>query len=305
VPGIASDWVHAVRAFNRFWTKQIGILGTSILETRYSLTEARVLFELAQKEVVEVADLRSWLDLDAGYLSRILAQFRTSKLITTEASEADGRRQLVRLTARGRKTLDGLNARSSEQVRSMLAGLSENDQRRLVEAMSSIRQILESSARSTSCTLRSLGPGDLDWVVRQHALLTGQEARADEQAEGQLIRTLADLVERRDPRKGGGWIAELDHAAVGCVFCVSENAQVARIRFLLVRPEARDWGVASRLLEECVGFARGAGYGRLVLQMPQLPDELRTVCERAGFALVREADAGREPAGRELSLALT
>ncbi len=280
--------VNTVRSFNRFWTKQIGVLGAGLLETQSSLTEARVLFELAQRAVTAVADLRGELDLDAGYLSRILAHFKTGKLITTEASESDARRQVVRLTAKGRRTFDSLNARSAGEIRSILRRLTEEEQRRLVGAMGSIRRVLEEKPKSSAYVLRPLGPGDLGWVVQRHGALYAQEYAWDETFEALVARIVSDYVEQHDPRKDNAWIAEVDGAPAGCVFCVKKDAKVAQLRLLLTEPRARGLGVGTRLVAECIRFARRAGYERMVLWTNHPLKAARRIYERAGFELVEE-----------------
>jgi DNA-binding MarR family transcriptional regulator/GNAT superfamily N-acetyltransferase len=284
------DRVDAVRGFNRFWTRQIGALGSSHLETPYSLTEARVIFELAQRGSTEVADLRRDLELDAGYLSRILAQFKASKLITAEASESDARRQIVRLTAKGRRAFDDLNARAAEETSTVLGKLTEEEQRRIVGAMAAIRSVLEAPAgsRSSACVLRPPGPGDLGWVVQRHGALYAQEYRWDETFEALVARIVSDYVERRDPKKDNAWIAEVDGEPVGCVFCVRKSAKVAQLRLLLMEPRARGMGIGARLVDACVRFARLAGYEQMVLWTNHPLRAARRLYERAGFELVGE-----------------
>jgi DNA-binding MarR family transcriptional regulator/GNAT superfamily N-acetyltransferase len=306
--GAAEERVNTVRSFNRFWTKQIGILGAGLLETRFSLTEARVLFELAQREATEVAVLRGDLDLDAGYLSRILAHFKTAKLITTETSEADARRQVVRLAAKGRRAFDSLNARSAEEVRSILGRLTEEDQRRLVGAMGSIRRVMDGTPRSNSCVLRPLGPGDLGWVVQRHGALYAQEYAWDETFEALVARIVSDYVEQRDPKKDNAWIAEVDGEAVGCVFCVKKDGKVAQLRLLLLDPRVRGMGIGTRLVDECIRFARRAGYERMVLWTNHPLKAARRIYERAGFQLVEEErhhSFGHDLLGQSFSLTLT
>jgi DNA-binding MarR family transcriptional regulator/GNAT superfamily N-acetyltransferase len=307
VQNVLEERVNTVRAFNRFWTKEIGVLGSSFLQTPYSLTEARVIFELAQKQATEVADLRRRLELDAGYLSRILGQFKTSKLITAEASESDARRQIVRLTNKGRRVFEDLNARSAQEVRTILGRLTEDDQRRLVGAMTSMRRVLDGPKASRSYVLRPLGPGDLGWVVQRHGALYAQEYRWDETFEALVARIVADYVEQRDPRKDNAWIAEVDDEPVGCVFCVKKDAQVAQLRLLLMEPRARGMGIGTRLVDECIRFARRAGYKRMVLWTNHPLRAARRIYERAGFKLVAEEkhrSFGHDLVGQSFSLTL-
>ncbi len=305
---VPKERVNAMRAFNRFWTKQIGILGAHILETPYSLTEARVLFELAQSDVVAVADLRSELDLDAGYLSRILGHFRTNKLVTTEPSSNDPRRQMVRLTASGRRVLEELSTRSAALVSSILSKVTDEEQRRLVGAMSSIRQILDRAPRSSTGVLRPLGPGDLGWVVQQHGLIYTQEFGWDDSFETLVAQVVADYARQRDPRRDNAWIAELDGESVGCVFCVRKDTKTAQLRLLLVKPQARGLGVGTRLVEECVRFACRAGFQRIELWSMRPLTAARRIYERSDFELVGEKKVhlfGQDLMEQRFSLALS
>jgi DNA-binding MarR family transcriptional regulator/GNAT superfamily N-acetyltransferase len=300
--------VSTVRAFNRFWTKQIGVLGASLLRTPYSLTEARVIFELAQRDATEVVDLRRELELDAGYLSRILRRFKTLHLIATEASESDGRRQIVRLTTKGRRAFENLNKRADEEVRMTLGLLTDDDQRRLVGAMTSIRRLFDGVPRSSACVLRPLGPGDLGWVVQRHGALYAQEYEWDETFEALVARIVSDYVEQRDPRKDNAWIAEVDGEPVGCVFCVKKDTKVAQLRLLLVEPRARGVGVGTRLVDECIRFARRASYEQLVLWTNHPLRAARRIYDRAGFKLVKEENHksfGHDLIGQNLLLTLT
>jgi DNA-binding MarR family transcriptional regulator/GNAT superfamily N-acetyltransferase len=301
------DRVHAVRAFNRFWTKQIGVLGAGLLHTPYSLTEARVLFELAQRETTAVADLRRDLDLDAGYLSRILAQFRAARLITAEPSPDDGRRQVVGLTGKGRRVFETLDARSAQDVAATLGRLSEEEQQRLVAAMGRIRRALDGEPASTASVLRPLGPGDLGWVVHRHGVLYAQEYGWDETFEALVARIVADYAERRDSRRESAWIAELEGEPVGCVFCVKKTRKVAQLRLLLIEPRARGRGLGTRLVDECVRFARRAGYEQMVLWTNHPLKAARRIYERAGFELVGEEkhhSFGHDLVGQSFALSL-
>ena len=289
---VTDERVEAIRAFNRFWTKRIGVLGAGLLATPYSLTEARVLFELAQRGATEVADLRRALDLDAGYVSRILASFKSSKLVATEPSPADARKQIVRLTAKGERAFASLDARSATEVAGMLAGLTDEEQRRLVGAMESVRCVLGGVPRRSTVVLRPLGPGDLGWVVERHGALYAQEHGWDDTFEALVARVVADYVERRDPRKDNAWIAEVDGERAGCIFCVKKDAKTAQLRLLLTEPRARGLGIGTSLVEECIRFARRAGYAKMVLWTNHPLVAARRIYERAGFALVKE-DAHR------------
>jgi DNA-binding MarR family transcriptional regulator/GNAT superfamily N-acetyltransferase len=287
--GSTDGRVGAVREFNRFWTRQIGALGASLLQSPYSLTEARVLFELAQRESKEVAELRHELDLDAGYLSRMLARFKAAKLVVTGASSEDGRRQVVRLTAKGRHVFADLDGRSAADVSSLLDTLGEDEQQKLVGAMTTIRRVLGHAPPPRGhVVLRAPAPGDFGWIVQRHGALYAGEYHWDEQFEALVARIVADYVAQRDPRKDCAWIAELDGEPVGCVFCVRKTDDVAQLRLLLVVPRARGSGVGTRLVEECIRFAERAGYRHMVLWTNHPLHGARRIYERAGFRLVAE-----------------
>jgi DNA-binding MarR family transcriptional regulator/GNAT superfamily N-acetyltransferase len=285
---MTSDPVAVIRAFNRFYTTVIGLLGEGLLRTPYSLTEARVVFELAQRDATDAADLRRILDIDAGYLSRILARFETDGIVTRERSTLDGRRQVVRLTDQGHAVFAMLDARSAEEIRELLAGVREEDQRRLVGAMGTIRGILEGSPRPAAFVLRPSAPGDLGWVVHRHGVLYAEEYGWDETFEALVAQIVAAYVEHRDPQRESVWIAEVDGAPVGCVFCVRKDERTAQLRLLLVEPRARGMGIGARLVEECLRFARRAGYGQMMLWTNDVLQQARRIYERAGFELVEE-----------------
>jgi DNA-binding MarR family transcriptional regulator/GNAT superfamily N-acetyltransferase len=281
----AAQRIDAVRAFNRFYTRLIGVVSEGLLETPYSLTEARVIFELAQRELSEVAVLRRSLDLDAGYLSRILSRFAADGLIRRERSAGDARRQVTGLTDRGRAVFRDLDARSGEQIGRILAGLPEEDQRRLVGAMEAIEGILGEGRRPEMYVLRPFGPGDFGWVVQRHGALYAAEYGWDVTFEALVARVVADYVEGGS---GDAWIAEVDGEPAGCVFCVPKSERVAQLRLLLVEPSARGMGIGGRLVEECVRFARRNGYDELVLWTNDVLGAARRIYQGAGFELVEE-----------------
>ena len=205
--------VAAVRGFNRFYTNVIGLLRGKYLDTPYSLTEARLLFELAQRDTSEVTDLRRTVDIDPGYLSRILARFESDGLIARHRSAADARRQVIQLTGTGRAVVAGLDARSAEQTRDMLAGLREDDRRRLLDAMRAITETLTESPRPRGYLLRAPRPGDMGWVVQRNAAVYAEEFGWDSSYEALVARIVADYVDNRDPEAEGAWIAEVDGVA--------------------------------------------------------------------------------------------
>lgn len=282
--------VGEVRAFSRFFTTVIGLLDEGLLKSPYSLTEARVIFELAQSEATEVVGLRSTLGLDAGYLSRMLARFEADGLVRRERSAVDGRRQVIVLTPAGRDVFAMLDARSAAQVGKLLASLADYEQRRVVEAMSTIRGLLD-AARPTepAVTLRSLCAGDLGWVVARHGVLYEREYGWDQTFEALVARIVADYATGRDPAREDAWIAELAGKPVGCVFCVrGDDESTAKLRLLLVEPSARGHGIGARLVDQCIAFARSTGYSRLTLWTNDVLAAARRIYQRAGFELIRE-----------------
>jgi DNA-binding MarR family transcriptional regulator/GNAT superfamily N-acetyltransferase len=281
--------VEAVRRFNRFFTRRIGVLREGLLHSRYSLTEARVIFELANREGLTPSDLSRGLGLDPGYLSRTLARLEEQGLVVRVRSERDGRRRLLSLTPDGREAFSLLDERSREEVAEMLGGLSEGDQRRLLEAMRTIEGILDEDFKfSQPFVLRPHEPGDMGWVVQRHGALYAREYGWDESFEALVARIVADFVDGYDPANERCWIAEMGGERVGCVFVVKESDAVAKLRLLLVEPEARGLGLGNRLVEECIRFARNRGYEKLTLWTNSVLDAARHVYEEHGFEIVEE-----------------
>jgi DNA-binding MarR family transcriptional regulator/GNAT superfamily N-acetyltransferase len=288
------DRVAAVRAFNRLYTGRIGLLGEGFLHTEHSLTEARVLYELGQRDVVEVAELRRELQMDAGYLSRLLSRLEDQGLVVRERSQDDGRRQRVRLTDEGQDAFAELDRRSAAEIGALLDGLGEERQRRLVAAMEAIADVLgDAPSHDAGFVLRPPHPGDYGWIVHRHGAQYADEYGWDETFEALVARIVADYAEGHDPRCEAAWIAEVDGEPVGCVFCVRKDDATAQLRLLLVDPRARGRGIGGRLVEECLRFARRASYERIVLWTNDVLHEARRLYERAGFELV---ESGRHHA---------
>ncbi|MFC8242479.1 bifunctional helix-turn-helix transcriptional regulator/GNAT family N-acetyltransferase [Streptomyces chartreusis] len=284
--------VHDIRAFNRFYTNVIGALDYSRhLYAPYTLTESRVLYELAHSPRTDAADLRTELSLDAGYLSRILNKFEQDGLIERTASQQDPRRRRVTLTARGRETGKLLEERASESVGSLLSTVPAAERPRLAEAMTTVRTILSEGRppRREDVLLREPGPGDLGWIVQRNAALYAAEYGWNADYEGLVARIVADFAEDHDPHLERVWIAELDGRPVGCVMCVRDEAPAtARLRLLLVEPDARGLGIGDRLVTAVVDFARGVGYRDLVLWTNDVLSAARRIYQRHGFVLAAE-----------------
>jgi DNA-binding MarR family transcriptional regulator/predicted N-acetyltransferase YhbS len=299
--------VAAVRAFNRSYTRFLGALDEQLLSSPYSLTEARVLFELGQHSETAVSALRHATGLDAGYLSRLLARFEDGGLVRRDRSESDARRQVVRLTASGRDTFQALDRKSAEQIRELLADLSEDEQTRLVEAMDMIRNRIDRPVGRPDVTLRAPAPGDFGWVIERNGALYAQEHGWDSSYEALVATIVAGYLGDHDPELERAWIAELDGERVGAVFCVRQDDTTAKLRLLHVEPSARGAGVGTVLVDECVRFARAAGYRTMELWTVSLLAPARRIYQRAGFTLVSSETGprfGHELTGQTWRLSL-
>ncbi|AIJ27055.1 bifunctional helix-turn-helix transcriptional regulator/GNAT family N-acetyltransferase [Amycolatopsis methanolica] len=281
------DRITQVRAFNRLYTGLIGVLEEGLVGSDYSLGEARVLYELAQEGVTEVAELRRRLDLDAGYASRLLGRLESRGLLVRERHETDGRRQLVRLTEAGRAEQQVLEDRTVEQIGQLLSRLTDDDQHRLVTSMRTIRHLVGEREPAPALVLRPPRPGDFGWVVQRNGAIYAQEYGWDATYEALVARIIADYVDHHDPAREAGWIAELGGERVGCVFCVrGPDDKTAKLRLLLVEPHARGHGVGKRLVDECLAFARAHGYTAMELWTNSVLVAARHIYRRAGFELV-------------------
>jgi DNA-binding MarR family transcriptional regulator/predicted N-acetyltransferase YhbS len=283
--------VDEVRGFNRFYTRVLGLLRPDLAGSPFGLTEARVLFELAHGDEVAVSDLRRELDLDAGYLSRILSGFTAAGLVAREQAASDGRRQVVRLTSDGQRAFAELDRLQAGAIDALLAPLDEAKRAELVAAMDQIRRVLDGHPRRTGLVLRAPEPGDLGWVVERHGASYAAEYGWDAAFEALVARIVAEFAERHDTKREAAWIAELDGERVGCVFCTAADAaHTAQLRLLLVEPSARGSGVGTRLVDECLRFAKRSGYSRITLWTNDVLLAARRIYERAGFTCDR-----REP----------
>jgi len=284
--------IAAVRRFNRFYTRQIGVLRKNFLDSPYSLGEVRVLYEIGRRRLPTASDIGRTLGLDAGYLSRVLRNFEKRGLIERSTSPHDGRRSHLALSVRGKKAFAPLEARSQRDVGDMLGKLGPADQERLVAAMNSIATLLgampEAEPQSgNSYTLRAPVAGDFGWVVKRHAELYGQEYGWGEPFEALCAQIVADFGNKFDARRERCWIAEMNGENVGCIFVAKDSDEVARIRLLLVDPAARGLGLGGRLVDECIRFARRAGYRKMTLWTHSVLTAARHIYEKAGFRLMR------------------
>jgi DNA-binding MarR family transcriptional regulator/N-acetylglutamate synthase-like GNAT family acetyltransferase len=279
--------VDAVRRFNRFYTRQIGVLNRGYLDSPFSLTQVRVLYELAHREKPTASELADDLGLDKGYLSRILQGFETRGLIGKTTAEGDGRQRVLSLTAQGRRVVGPLETRARRQIGAILKRLGPDEQRRLVEAMSAIEGLVAVRAEPRApYVLRPHGPGDMGWVVHRHGALYAQEYGWDERFEALVAGIVATFIEHFDPKHERCWIAEQDGQILGCVFFVKKSKTVAKLRLLLVEPKARGLGLGTRLVDECIRFARQVGYRKITLWTNDVLRAARHIYEKAGFQVV-------------------
>ena len=278
-----------IRRFNRFYTAQIGDLSEGLHDRPFSLTEARVIYEMAQHETTTAAELATGLRLNAGYLSRILAALRKRGLIDRRPSPHDGRRNSLWLTDAGRTEYRELSSSSQQEVQDILGDLSAEDRRTLVESMHTIQRLLGSEPpRGASYTLRQHEPGDMGWIVHRHGALYAEEHHWDIGFEALVADIVAAFLKSYDSAWDRCWIAEMNGENVGCVLLARGSDQVAKLRLLLVEPKARGLGVGSRLVDECVRFARRAGYERVELWTNSVLVAARRVYENAGFHRTKE-----------------
>jgi DNA-binding MarR family transcriptional regulator/N-acetylglutamate synthase-like GNAT family acetyltransferase len=303
-----SDAVAELRAFNRFYTGRLGVLAPRFLATPHTLAEARLLFELGQDEQVEVAVLRRRMRIDAGHLSRLLAKLERRGLVARERSASDARRQLARLTAAGADEFALLDRRSADETGAQLARLTAHDRRRLVAALAEARRLLDGAPETApAVVLRAPRAGELGWIVQRHGELYAEEYGWNAEFEAYVARIVADYAGEHDPAREAAWIAEVDGVAAGCVLCVRRDDAVAMLRVLLVEPRARGLGLGRRLVDECIAFARAAGYRELTLFTIDALVHARRIYERAGFELVdeeRHHSFGHDLVGQNWTLAL-
>jgi len=283
---VPQERIAAVRRFNRFYTQRIGVLQGAWLGSPFSLTEARVLYELKQRAGTTATEIARELGLDAGYLSRILRRFQKLRLIKKETSPADARQSFLTLTEHGRKAFAPLETRSNRDVAAMLAKLPAVQQNDLVDALRMAEGLMSEAWRGRAdVALRAPRAGDFGWIVQRHAVLYQREYGWCEEFEGVCAQIVADFIKKFDSRWERGWIAELNGQNVGSVLMAKDSDEVARLRLLLVEPAARGLGVGKRLTDECIRFARECGYRRMTLWTHSVLSAARHVYAQAGFRL--------------------
>jgi DNA-binding MarR family transcriptional regulator/GNAT superfamily N-acetyltransferase len=283
--------VAAVRRFSRFYTRQLGLLNEGLNETRFSLTEGRVLYELAHRDPVTATALAADLDLDPGYLSRILRRFADDGLTAKKRAPNDARQSLIAITPKGRKAFAPLNKGSRDQVAAMLERLGPAEQERVVSAMAMVENLLAPSppaARPPMLLLRPHRPGDMGWVASANGALYAREYGWDLSYEALVAKIVAEFIENFDPKRERCWIAEMDGERVGSVFVVAKTDAIAKLRLLIIDPRARGLGLGKRLVDECLRFAKDAGYTSMTLWTQSILVAARGIYDRAGFRLVAQ-----------------
>jgi DNA-binding MarR family transcriptional regulator/GNAT superfamily N-acetyltransferase len=281
--------VAAVRRFSRFYTRQLGLLRESLVHTRFSLTEARVLYELAHRETVTASELAADLDLDHGYLSRILRRFGDERLLKKTRAANDGRQSVISITAKGRKAFAPLDRNAHDQVAAMLERLDATGQQRVVGAMAAVERLLDAAPKSVpAIVLRPHEAGDMGWVTSANAAIYAKEYGWDLTYEALVARITAGFIENFDGKRERCWIAELDGERVGSAFVVRKTDAIAKLRLLILDPKARGLGLGRRLVEECLRFARFAGYSSMTLWTQSILTAARAIYSQAGFKLVAE-----------------
>ena len=283
-----NGYVSAIRGFNRFYTRKIGVVD-GVASNPFSLAEARVLYELAHREQPTATDIRKELGLDAGYMSRILREFERRKLVTRERSKTDERQRFLSLTAKGREAFAPLDERSNRDVAAMLEKLSPTERKQLVDAVRTVGRLLGDKAQPrTPYLLRQHQPGDMRWIVHRQAILYAEEYGWDGTYEALAAEIVAQFIKNYDPKCERCWIAEKDGERVGAVFVAKASGETAKLRLLHVEPEVRGLGIGKRLVDECVRFARQAGYQKMTLWTQDILHAARHLYKQAGFRIVRE-----------------
>ncbi|MBK5189066.1 MAG: MarR family transcriptional regulator [Gemmatimonadaceae bacterium] len=300
--------IAAIRRFNRFYTKQIGVLRKGLLDSDLSLAEVRVLYELAHASDATASDIGRELRLDAGYLSRMLRSFVQRGLVQRRQSPADARRSTLALTRKGRTAFARLDARAHDEIASLLAGRPAAEQRALVDAMESIEHILgDARIAPRRVTLRAPRPGDMGWVVERHGAIYAEEYGWGEHFEALVAKIVAEFLHEHDAKRERCWIADVDGERAGSILLVRHSESVARLRLLLVEPSARGLGVGRQLVDACLEFARDAGYAKVTLWTNAVLHAARAIYVAHGFRMVREeahTHFGSEQLGQDWELDL-
>lgn len=305
---VSPDQIAEMRAFNRFYTRQIGLLNEGLLKSEFALSEARVLYELGSRDGLTAADLYRDLGLDPGYLSRMLKKFETRKLVSRRASDTDGRQSILTLTKQGRAAFERLNRASESEIGTLLGRLPAPDRERLVRCMADVQRVLGEDRRNGEpYILRPPEPGDYGWIVHRQTVLYCLEYGWDETYEALAAKIVGEFILNFDPAWERCWVAERDGEVVGSIFCVKASETVAKLRLLYVDPSARGLGVGRRLVDEVIRFARAKGYKTLTLWTNDVLVSARRIYQAAGFTLEKEErhhSFGKDLVGQHWNLTL-
>jgi len=286
---VPDEMISRIRQFNRFYTQKIGVLKERLLDSDYSLTQVRVLYEIANYKSITATELSQSLGLDAGYLSRILTGFEKNRFLGKTRSSTDGRQYQLSITARGKKELRPLEKRARNEVKRLLRPLAESERFRLIDAADEIRQLLGNEKKSCEpYLLRFHQPGDMGWIIERHGAIYAEEYHWNEQFESLVAKITAKFLDNYDLKIERCWIAERADERIGSVFLVKKTKTIGQLRLLLVDPKARGLGIGTRLVDECIRFARDAGYRKIVLWTNDVLHAARHIYEKAGFQLIKE-----------------
>jgi DNA-binding MarR family transcriptional regulator/GNAT superfamily N-acetyltransferase len=287
-PTLPEHEIAAVRAFNRFYTRQLGVLGQRLLESPFSLSDARVLYELAHRDGAAAKEIGAELDLDPGYLSRIVQKFDEEGLVSRKPLASDRRQYQLGLTAKGRAAFAKLEHSSQDHVGQMLGALASEDRKRLLGAMQSIERLLGMTrAPLPPAILRDPRPGDMGFVVQSHGARYASEYGFDSSFEALVAEIVSKFISSFDTSRERCWIADIDRQPVGSVFLVRHSDETAKLRLLLVEPAGRGQGLGQRLVAECIAFARACGYRKITLWTQNNLIAARKIYQDAGFVLVK------------------
>ncbi len=301
--------IESVREFNRFYTRLIGVLNRGYLDSPFSLAEGRVLMEVYYRHQTTASAIIQALGIDAGYLSRILRGFERRGLLAKGAVAADGRQRPLTLSPAGRKAFEALETRQRDVLADILKPVASHHRTQLIGSMHRIERILDAPAENrTPYTIRSLRPGDIGWITHRQGIIYYEEYGWDERFEALCAEILAQFVQNFDAKQERAWIAERDGEIVGSIFCVRKSATIAQLRLLYVEPTTRGLGIGTRLVDECVEFARRVGYRKMMLWTNSVLDSARRIYERKGFRLLKEErhhSFGKDLVGQNWELDLT
>ena len=281
--------IDAVRHFNRFYTRQIGVLRPGMVGSPYTLPEARVIYALGRDGQSTATPIGRELALDLGYLSRLLQSLRRRGLLLAKRATHDARQQHLTLSEKGRKAFTLIDSRSRDEMAQMLAPLKTEQRGKLVSAMQTVESLLSSDHAPAEIVLREHRPGDMGWVTERHAVLYYEQDGWGAGFEALVAGIVKDFLENFDAKRERCWIAERNGERVGCVFVVNDKGE-ARLRLLLVEPSARGTGLGRRLVEECIAFSREKGYRKLVLWTHSHLAAARAIYAGTGFRKLKKTE---------------